>query len=258
MDDYKITTNDKRQMNMMSLDTFTFDINNNIDYSLKELIGNLKDRIQQNFREHDKWVEMEEKTPQKFKELEEVANQTGHSLYFQMQDYIYDNIYLEDELFALYQVKIIYAFSHFEINLKRLLSSTYDDKTINKKSDWNSFIQYFSFKNINIKCIEGYKEVDQLRQVNNSLKHASGYDKSLNHIDEFKNIERITYAELEKFYNRVEKFSNIFLRKIISEIHIDMYEFNDEKLKSIAESLALRMDNNTVEIFIEELKKHYK
>ena len=60
------------------------------------MIGNLKDRIQQNFREHDKWVEMEEKTPQKFKELEEVANQTGHSLYFQMQDYIYDNIYLEN------------------------------------------------------------------------------------------------------------------------------------------------------------------
>lgn len=257
MNDYKITTGDERQMNMMSLETFTFDIDNTLDYPLKNLINEKKELIKKSSREHDEWIAVQEKNPLKFEELEEVANQTGHSLHFQLHNYIMDILYLKDELLALFQVKIIYAFSHFEINLKRLLSSTYSDESINKRSNWNSLIEYLDYKSINLKELKGYKEVDELRLVNNSLKHAYSFDRSLSHIAEFKEIKELTYVELEKFYERVEKFPNIFLTSIITEVFKDMYEFDNERLERVAKSLALRMDNKIAKVFIDEFKKHY-
>ena len=58
---------------------------------------------------------METNNPEKFQELEEQVERTGHSLYSQMHDYIRTAIYIEEELTTLFEMKIIYAFKHLEI-----------------------------------------------------------------------------------------------------------------------------------------------
>ena len=68
----------------------------------------------------------------------------------------------EEEMYALFETKIIYAFKHFEIYTKRLLSLAYPDVNSRKLFNWQNLIEYLKLRNIDIKKIEGYEEVDQL------------------------------------------------------------------------------------------------
>lgn len=247
----------RRESNKISLDTFTFDKYNNLDYSLKKIIEDLRSKLNESYAEHKKWWEIHDEQPKKFRELEEIANQTGHSLFTQMHEYIDDANYYEEELYVLFEVKIIYAFKHFEINLKKLLSASYNDKAVGKRYKWENLIEYLKAKDINVKSLEGYDEVDQLRRVNNSLKHSNDFDDSISNIVEFKQKKPSSYRELEKFYNRVKDSPNIFLKKLCGEIYKDLYDFNENKIEVIAKQIALRMDKETANKLSEYLKKLY-
>jgi hypothetical protein len=199
---------------------------------------------------------MQKNEPDRFNELEEHANQTGHSLHSQMYGYIQDVIYLEDELFALFEMKIIYAFKHLEINIKQLLFAAYQDNYITRQFKWDAIIQFLNSKNIVAKELNGYDNINQLRNVNNSLKHSDKIiDQSIKNIEEFKDKENLNYTDLELFYNRVKKSPNIFLTSLVSFVFQDIYTFTYDRISEMAKSLALRMDKkDAIELSAELLK----
>lgn len=250
---------EEREMGKMGIDTFPMNKDNILDYPIDKLIESLKSQIKEAYTEHEKWIELEKNNPDRFNELEEQANQTGHSLNSQMYGYIQDVIYLEDELFALFEMKIIYAFKHLEINIKQLLFAAYQDNYIKKQFKWDSIIQFLNSKKINIKDLNDYENINQLRNVNNSLKHS---DKVIEHtiknIPEFKDKETISYYELELFYNRLKKSPNTFLISLVSFVFKDIYTFTHERIFEIAKSFALRMDKKDALEFSEELLKLYE
>lgn len=249
---------EQREMNKIGLDTFFHNKENILDYPVDKLIESLKIQITKAYAEHNEWIELEEKNPDRFRELEEQANRTEHTLYSQMYGYIQDAIYLEDELFALFEMKIIYAFKHLEINIKQLLFAAYQDNYINKQFKWDSIIQFLNSKNIVAKELNEYESINQLRIVNNSLKHSNKViDQSLKNITEFKNKEALSYIELELFYNRIKKSPNIFLTSLASNVFKDVYSFTQERIFDIAQSFALRMDKKDAIEFSKELLKFY-
>jgi hypothetical protein len=253
------TVIEQRQMNQIGLDTFTHGRENILDYPVDKLIQDLKTRINNAYSEHNHWIELEQNNPERFKELEEQANQTGHSLREQMYGYIQDVIYLEDELFALFEMKIIYAFKHLEINIKQLLFAAYQDNYINRQFKWEAIIQFLSSKEIVAKEVNDYENITQLRNLNNSLKHSDKtIDQSIKNIPEFKDKENMHYSDLETFYRRVKKSPNVFLTSLISFVFKDLYTFNHERILEIAKSFALRMDKAVAMQFSEELRRHYE
>lgn len=176
-----------------------------------------------------------------------------------MHDYLRAASYIQDELSTLFEMKIIYAFKHLEIEIKNLISASLNDKSIGKYSKWDNLIQYLKSKNIDIKEVKDYREVNQLRTVNNSLKHSNDQiDNSLKGIEEFKEIEYANYETLQKFYNRVKESSNSFLSSLSSAIYENLYEFNDEKIEKISKSIVLRMDKSNADKLIEQIKKKYR
>lgn len=244
---------EQRQMNQISLDTFNHGRENILDYPVDNLIQNLKIQISEEYSEHDKWIELEKNDPDRFNELEEQANQTGHSLHAQMYGYIQDVIYLEDELFALFEMKIIYAFKHLEINIKQLLFAAYQDKYINRQFKWDAIIQFLNSKSIIAKDLNDYDNITQLRNLNNSLKHSDQIiDQTIKNIPEFKDKETLHYSDLELFYNRVKKSPTVFMTSLISFVFKDIYTFPNERILEIAKSFALRMDKNVALEFSEE------
>ncbi len=110
-----------------------------------------------------------------------------------------------------------------------------------------------------MKSIEGYKEVDQLRNVSNSFKH-SGSDKndSIRNIEEFRSKNYLTYKDLENFYDRVQDSPDILIKSLIQAILNDLFEFDDRKIDDFSESIANRMNKEAAFKFIESLKKHYE
>lgn len=250
---------EQRQLNQISLDTFTHGRDNILDNPVDKLNQTLKSQIDNAWSDHNKWIELEQNNPIRFNELEEQANQTGHSLHSQMQGYIQDVIYLEDELFALFEMKIIYAFKHLEINIKQLLSAAYQDNYINRQFKWDAIVQFLNSKNIAAKDINDYDNINQLRNLNNSLKHSDRViDQSIKHIPEFKDKETLHYNDLELFYNRVKRSPDVFLTSLISYVFKDIYTFPYERVAEMAKSFALRMDKKDAKVFSEELMKHYE
>lgn len=247
-----------REMNKISLETFSFDKHNVLDFPIDKLIAEKKEGIKQAYKNHQKWLDLLENEPDKFKNMDEVVQQTGHSLHVQMHDEIVEVSYLEDELFALLEMKIIYSFKHLEINIKKLLTASYNDKSINKHYKWENLIEYLKMKNLDNTKIKGYKEINQLRILNNSLKHAGDFmNDDLNGIPEFKGKSVIQSEDIAKFYIRVENAPIIFLESLGNLIYNNLYEFDKSKIQEIAKSFALRMDKKDAGKLITELLSYY-
>jgi hypothetical protein len=259
LDNQKNSLNTKRETNKIGLETFTMNSYNILDRPVDILIKDIKKEIDKEHLEHEKWIDIKKNDPERFKELDVIAQQTGHSIEFEMHNYIRNISYLEEELTTLFEMKIIYAFKHLEIEIKNLISAAYNDKSISKSSKWDNLINYLKSKKIDINEIKQYREVNQLRTVNNSLKHSNEQlDKSLNGIEEFKEKEFINYEILEQFYTRVKDSSGTFLSFLSFAIYDNLYVFNEEKLDRISDSIVLRMDKKNADNLIEKLKEKYK
>ncbi|GAA4277570.1 hypothetical protein [Aquimarina mytili] len=165
--------------------------------------------------------------------------------------------YLEQQLMAVYEVKIIHLYKSLEINVKRLLKAAYN-KTSKDLYRWSTLTGFLNSKEIDYKKIKGYVEVNQLREVNNTLKHWTREgDSKIGHIEEFKEVDGYSEESLRKFYTRIRNFPIQWLLGLRDAIYEELYEFSDDRLENLAKEFALRMDPQVMERFIKKLKDKY-
>lgn len=156
-------------------------------------------------------------------------------------EHLWDIIFLEEELKALAEMKIIYAYKHFEISLKFMIKASYKNVSENQMFKWEEVVNFMKTKNIDIKSVDKYKEISELREANNSIKHSS-ISKSKIPIVEFKNKDLITYKDILEFYKRIENATFDFLASLNALIWKDLYEFDEERLNEIVEKIESRME----------------
>lgn len=156
-------------------------------------------------------------------------------------EHLWDIIFLEEELKALAEMKIIYAYKHFEISLKFMIKASYKNVSENQMFKWEEVVNFMKTKNIDIKSVDKYKEISELREGNNSIKHSS-ISKSKIPIVEFKNKDLITYKDILEFYKRIENATFDFLASLNALIWKDLYEFDEERLNEIVEKIESRME----------------
>jgi hypothetical protein len=169
-----------------------------------------------------------------------------------------DTEFLEDKLSALSEMNIVYAYKDFEINFKKLISAAYriDIKEFYK---WETIETFLKSKGIKLSELNGFQEVNDLRKVNNHIKHSvyRKIDNKLKSIKEFNKEESLQHDSLSLFYKRIKNTPYTFLYDVASEIYKDLFEFDTVRLKSIAKKTALRMERKSAMILIDELKKLY-
>jgi hypothetical protein len=252
--------NNRREANRMGLNTFPFGKYNIADSPIDDMIKVTRDRIKGNITEHEKWIEIETGDPQRFKDLNDIAEKGGYSLQEQMSGYIQEIIYLEEEILALHELKIIYAFKHLEINIKLLISAAYHEQSVSKMFKWENLIESMLSKHIMVKKFDSYIAVNQLRLVNNYVKHSNGVipDENLKNIHEFSPDGEVTFIRLESFYKRVKNSPKEFLKELSTEIYNELYEFDQERIQLLTESLALRFDEEVAKNFCKQLLMMYE
>lgn len=138
----------------------------------------------------------------------------------------YREYFLLEELKSLSEIKILYAYKRFEIRLKKLLTEAYQAK--NKQIDNADKIQKFlNTRKIEITDISDNDEIDDLRNVSNSIKHSIDFinDKTKD-IIEFKEKAEISYTDLLQFYKRIENSPSSFIQSLSQLIIKNLY--NDE------------------------------
>lgn len=166
--------------------------------------------------------------------------------------------FMEQELKAISEMKILYAYKHFENKLKFLLSAAYGASK-SKMFKWEFVIEFLKEKNIDIKIINCYAEINELRNLNNCIKHSDDIknDSRVMSIKEFKKKPFILYEDLLAFYKRIENAPSAFIYSLSDYIYKDLYVFDENRIDQEAEKIALRMNEVEASIFIEKLKKKY-
>ena len=101
-------------------------------------------------------------------------------------------------------MKIVYGYKNFEIALKHFLSVIYSKFDKKKASNKKYLRKFFKEENIELDDIRYVLEIDQLRRVNNAIKHSSILEaEEIHNIPEFHSKEILEYTDILNFYNRV-------------------------------------------------------
>lgn len=154
---------------------------------------------------------------------------------------LWDLIFLEDELKALTEMKILYAYKHFEISLKFMLKAHYKNIENKQMFKWNEVVSYLKTKSIDITKVDKYKDINELREVSNAIKHSS-ISKTNIPIPEFSNKDLISYQDILNFYRRIENSTYDFFISLNELIWKDLYEFDEERLNDIIVKIEDRME----------------
>nr|WP_319571441.1 hypothetical protein [uncultured Draconibacterium sp.] len=246
--EYRLTIDDEREFNQMHIDAFVLDFKNDFDYPVDQIILKHKKSI---VDLRDSITKLESNPENRYEEDGIVYTSTEVGRHFQEIEF------LEDELFALSEMKIIYAYKQLEYYIKRLITIGYEREAVKRFTRWENLMEFFKAKKIPIKEIVGYQEINQLRIVNNYFKHYESASE-LKAIPEFSNKEYFSYSELELFYDRIEKYPELFINSVSTMIYDNLYKFDNQRLDEMAESFALRMDKETAKAFSEQLLKQYE
>ena len=222
----------KREVSRLGLQTFFLNVeNNHYDFVSNKLIKDLEKKLDK----LEKQIESDIKEPGYMKHME---------IYF-----------LKKELFAVSEMKVIYAYKHFETHLKFLLKASYQEIKESRLYKWEIVEDFLKSKKINPKEISDYVELRDLRNLNNAIKHARNIlDNKTKNITEFQNKTELKYTDLLKFYKRIEDSGFNFLKSLSNEIDKDLYEFNDDRLEKISKKLVSRMDSKTINKLIKKLE----
>jgi hypothetical protein len=250
MDEFEINKYEAERFSAkMYLDTFSFDLYNSFEPSADKEIGRLIDEINnlnKKYNEFDKIQTTDKSEP----ELMNIEMDKHYCLL--------DIEYIKEEIWALVEMKIIFAFKFLEITIKKLIITSFIGTKTNDFYKWDLLNSFLRSKNIRPENLEGYQEVTQIKDVNNVLKHSGEFpDEIKNRILEFRKKDKITFTELNLFYSRIKPFPKIYIGKLASAIYSELYEFDENKIERIANNIASRMEEKDVDLLINVLKSKY-
>lgn len=249
--EYNFSLGDRREIDKMGLDTFTFDKTNMFEASANSLIKKLIEENERSILEQQSFRATYNKTPRNSSE------DIDYNFESKMFDYMMAHQYRDEELLVLVGMKIIYLYKFFEINVKQLLRTAFSLSSTKEFYKWDELMNFIKSKNITPSEIKSYNHLLNIKEVNNALKHHIELDAKLKEkIPEFKG-QKITYKELEAFYERVKLSPLQFLKELSNAIYKELYEFDDKKIEKMAQRVVLRMDKKDALKLIDNIKSQY-
>ncbi|WP_215810671.1 hypothetical protein [Vibrio alginolyticus] len=127
---------------------------------------------------------------------------------------------------ALIEMKVMFLYKEIEIRLKQIISTYYSQKT-SQLSNLRALNSCFASNGVALEEINGYQFIDDLRRVNNDLKHSLKINASKK-IKVFKSKTKFDSESLGVFLNlasyEIESFFKLLIRKINGE---DVVELGD-------------------------------
>lgn len=179
-------------------------------------------------------------------------------LLLKQSNVIGESNWLIDEIVALAEMKIIHAFKFFETKMKRVLKASMGEENTKDLHRWDAIKSFFKTKNIDIEGLKGYKEINQLREVNNAIKHSDEYTDRLVSVPEFAASKEVSFDSLHRFYNRTKNAPANFLHEPCLAISSELYDFDQDKIEKIAQDIAYRMEKNDAELLMQSIRAKYE
>ena len=209
---------EQREMNQFAFFSLSHEANNRFDYIADEAIMRLETEIEKSCEAYSQLESIRQNEPEKWKRMEREAHERDMDLSGEFNSYALDTVYRTEEMIVLMEMKVIYAWKHLEIYIKKLISEAYPEINTKDFYKWNSLVAFLKSKGIRPDTLDGYAEIIQLQKVNNKAKHTELSCKELQSIPEFKDNGALSYESIEKFYGRVKNSPNKFLKALYEAI----------------------------------------
>ncbi|ALO36189.1 hypothetical protein CMT41_16715 [Colwellia sp. MT41] len=155
---------------------------------------------------------------------------------------------LDGQMVSMKEMQIVYLYKNIEIILKEIIRTAFPGEEKRDLFAWDNMKSFFKLKQIEFTSIKEFEYVNQLRIVNNNIKHSSeiGSEIQKKGIKEFKDLYEFNFNSLTDFYNRVKIHIEPFLDKVAINVNSHLFEFSDERIDSIVKGYAQHMDERTL------------
>src|SRR5690606_15561628 len=126
------------------------------------------------------------------------------------------------------EMRLVYLYKAYEIMLKEIIKSAYAEE-VNLQSDLQALTKLLQEKNIRIKKIPGFTELEELRIIVNNIKHRTVLNPKAKAMQEFQGCNEITYNAGTAFYQRVSPAVNTYMEKLSERIFKSCIKDHDRR-----------------------------
>lgn len=153
---------------------------------------------------------------------------------------------MNEELLALHEVQLIYSFKQVEISLKQFLLVRDESIELKQVQSWDSLKRALNQNGVAIGSLKSYPAINQLREVNNALKHSHEITENVKklNIEHFRDEQYFSPHSLSAFYHGVVGARKHFIFEVAYEVgcSLDIPLDQLERFKSEPEESSEDLD----------------
>jgi len=174
-------------------------------------------------------------------------------MFKEMKDLLFEELLSIEHLNALSEMTVVYLFKSFEITMKTLIHTAYPKINTKDFYQWDNMVSYFKSINIKISDFDGYKEVLELKKVNNMIKHNNTINNEINEIKDFTGETQFTFKNISNFNERIKPKIQNFIKLLGQGIINDLFVFDDSRVEKMSNDFKLRMTKDVLKKFATNL-----
>lgn len=222
------------------------DINKEIE-NLREKIQEIKDEI----NEHD----------ENSREFDENGRPSDpyYELFSELGGLDFEIDFLSEQRLSIEEMKLVCLYKDFEIMMKEIIILCFPDSGVEELFRWDNVKNFLKGYSIPFGDIKNYNLINELRIVNNNIKHSNIIDDKVKkaNVVEFIYNERFDCESLSEFYERIKNEPVKFLEYLAEKIIEYLFVFDDQRIDKIASQYEGMMEKETAIKFAEVLIKKY-
>lgn len=180
-------------------------------------------------------------------------------IYEEIGGLYYDLQILNEQQLSIESMRLVYLYKSFEILLKDIISETFPK--VNKRDlfQWENVKSLINSNGIKFSGLNEYKYINEIRIVNNNIKHSSFIDEQTKKqaIPEFDQKESFDFKSMNSYYLRIKEKPKLFLIDLAEELISYLYDYDDERITNIANEFKSKMDTASGKKLIAALNKIY-
>ena len=164
----------------------------------------------------------------------------------------------KNSLLSLAEMRVIFLFKTIENAIKEILFIAFPKTQKESLYKWYVMMNLLKNNGVELGKLEGYDAVNQLRIVNNNIKHSSNIAEKTKKIPYWKHETNFTYKNIDTFYNSIHKLIIKFMKDLGEAIVIAVYEISNEKLEEMSHIIFDRLETKRVEMLVIKLEERLK
>ena len=164
----------------------------------------------------------------------------------------------KDSLLSLSEMRVIFLFKTIENAIKEILVIAFPK--IQKKSlyRWDVIVNLLKSNGVELGKLEGYDAANQLRIVNNNIKHSTKISEETKKIPYWNHETNFTYKNIDTFYNNIHELIIKFMKDLGDAVVIAVYEVTNEKLDEMSQFIFDKLETKRVGLLIIKLEEKLK